>query len=101
MVPRLGRSAEAPSHNSSWRAEAPAPPAAGRGRPARTWGSAPRLTVAALIGISLGFGLHAQTLEQAEALWKAHRYEDANVAFRGLNARDPNNAEYKTRWGRL
>jgi cellulose synthase operon protein C len=45
--------------------------------------------------------LAAQTLEQAEASWKAHRYEDANNQFRALNARDPKNPEYKVRWGRL
>jgi tetratricopeptide (TPR) repeat protein len=59
------------------------------------------LTAAALIGLASTGTLAAQTLEQAESLWKAHRYDDANVAFRALNARDPNNAEYKVRWGRL
>ncbi len=45
--------------------------------------------------------LPAQTLEQAEALWKAHKTQDANNAFRALVARNPNNPEYKVRWGRL
>ena len=55
------------------------------------------LTVAALMTAALS----AQTLEQAESLWKAHRYEDANNAFRALTARDPKNPDYKVRWGRL
>ena len=54
-----------------------------------------------VLALSIATTLPAQTLEQAEGLWKAHRYEDANVAFRALEARDPNNAEYKVRWGRL
>jgi cellulose synthase operon protein C len=45
--------------------------------------------------------LTAQTLDQAEALWKQHRYDDANVAFRALVAAHPRNAEYRVRWGRL
>jgi tetratricopeptide (TPR) repeat protein len=43
----------------------------------------------------------AQTLEQAEALRKARRYQDANEVFRQLVAKDPKNAEYRVRWGRL
>ena len=43
----------------------------------------------------------AETLQQAEALWKQHRYEDANGAFRALVAAHPRNAEYRVRWGRL
>ena len=49
-------------------------------------------TAAALLG---------QTLQQAEALWKLHRYDDANGAFRTLVAQHPRNAEYRVRWGRL
>ena len=45
--------------------------------------------------------LPAQTLEQAEALWKAHKNQEANNAFRALVARYPNNPDYKVRWGRL
>lgn len=45
--------------------------------------------------------LPAQTLEQAEALWKAHKTQEANNAFRALVARNPNNPDYKVRWGRL
>src|SRR5579862_9053641 len=43
----------------------------------------------------------AQTLERAEALRKAHNYEEANNAFRALVKANPKNAEYRVRWGRL
>jgi len=43
----------------------------------------------------------AQTLPQSELLWKQHRYDDANEAFRALVAAHPRNAEYRVRWGRL
>ena len=45
--------------------------------------------------------LHAQTLEQAEALWKAQRYDAANESFRVLVVAHPKNPDYKVRWGRL
>ena len=45
--------------------------------------------------------LHAQSLEHAEALWKAHDYQGANSAFRALVKVNPNNPDYKVRWGRL
>ena len=52
-------------------------------------------------GLAVVFAVSAQTLEQAEALWKAHRYVDANEVFKQLVANNPKNAEYKVRWGRL
>jgi len=45
--------------------------------------------------------LSAQTLEQAEALRKARRYQDANEVFKALVAKNPKNADIKERWGRL
>lgn len=45
--------------------------------------------------------LPAQTLKDAEALRKAHRYDDANNMFRALEVREPKNPEVKVRWGRL
>jgi tetratricopeptide (TPR) repeat protein len=45
--------------------------------------------------------LSAQTLQQAEALWKARRYFDANEIFKQLTAREPKNADYRVRWGLL
>jgi tetratricopeptide (TPR) repeat protein len=45
--------------------------------------------------------LPAQTLQQAEALWKSGRYQDANTEFRNLVAKYPTNADYRIRWGRL
>jgi tetratricopeptide (TPR) repeat protein len=52
-------------------------------------------------GLVLAFVVSAQSLEQAEQLWKARRYQDANEVFRQLVANSPKNAEYKVRWGRL
>jgi cellulose synthase operon protein C len=45
--------------------------------------------------------LPAQSLQRAEELWKAGRYQDANSEFRALVTQNPNNPEYKVRWGRL
>jgi cellulose synthase operon protein C len=45
--------------------------------------------------------LRGQTLEQAEALWKAHDYQGANAVFRDLVKAHPNNPDYRVRWGRL
>jgi tetratricopeptide (TPR) repeat protein len=45
--------------------------------------------------------LSAQTIERAEALWKAHDYEGANNAFKALIASQPKNANYRARWGQL
>jgi len=53
------------------------------------------------VALSLTFVLSAQTLQQAEALWKARRYQDANEVFKVLVAKNPNNPDYKVRWGRM
>jgi tetratricopeptide (TPR) repeat protein len=53
--------------------------------------------VVALIALALP----AQTLEQAESLWKARRYQEANDAFRALVAQSPKNPDYRVRWGRM
>ena len=45
--------------------------------------------------------LPAQTLEQAERLWKARNYEGANDVFRQLVDKEPKNALYRVRWGRM
>src|ERR1044071_10338263 len=42
-----------------------------------------------------------QTLEQAESLWKARRYQDANTVFQQLVAKNPKNPDYRVRWGRM
>ena len=52
-------------------------------------------------GLLLALVAPAQTLQQAEALWKARKYQDANDEFRALVARYPKNVEYKVRWGRM
>jgi tetratricopeptide (TPR) repeat protein len=57
-----------------------------------------RLGAAAL---SLIIAASAQTLDRAEALWKAKRYYDANQEFQALCAKFPDNADYKVRWGQL
>ena len=57
-----------------------------------------RLAILLLICLE---ALPAQTLERAEALWKAHDYQGANALFRELVKAHPNNPEYKVRWGRL
>src|SRR5580698_1767232 len=54
------------------------------------------LTAAALVAQT-----PAATLDQAESLWKQHRYVEANDVFRALVAAHPRNAEYRVRWGRL
>ena len=56
-----------------------------------------------LIGVALLFALFAsaQSLEQAKALWKARRYQDAYDAFKALAARNPKNPEIKVLWGRM
>jgi tetratricopeptide (TPR) repeat protein len=57
-----------------------------------------RLLLAALVTAA---ALSAQTLEQAESLWKQRRYSEANDAFRALVDGHPRNAQYRVRWGRL
>lgn len=57
-----------------------------------------RLVASAAIFIAT---VHGQTLDRAEALWRAHDYEGANAAFRELVKAHPNNPDYKVRWGRL
>lgn len=43
----------------------------------------------------------AQTLQQAQDLWKQHELMKANEIFRQLVDREPNSAEYRVLWGRL
>ena len=45
--------------------------------------------------------LRAQTLAQAEQLWKARRFKEANEIFKQLEAKEPKNPDYKVRWGRM
>ena len=49
----------------------------------------------------LALSLPAQTLDQAEALWKARRFKEANEVFKQLEAGEPRNPDYKVRWGRM
>ena len=43
----------------------------------------------------------AQTLQQAESLWKQHRYEESKAVFEALVKAHPRNAEYRVRFGQL
>jgi tetratricopeptide (TPR) repeat protein len=49
----------------------------------------------------LALALSAQTLQQAESLWKARDYQGANNIFRELVAQHPENPDYRVRWGRM
>jgi tetratricopeptide (TPR) repeat protein len=49
----------------------------------------------------LAASVQAQSLQKAEALWRAHDYEAANNEFKALVAANPKNAEYRVRWGDL
>lgn len=53
------------------------------------------------VALSLALVLSAQSLQQAEALWKARRYQDANEVFKVLVEKNPGNPDYKVRWGRM
>src|SRR5437867_670854 len=44
---------------------------------------------------------HAQTIQQAEALWKARQYPEAGRVFEALVKIQPKNPDYKVRYGRL
>jgi len=52
----------------------------------------------ALLGAA---SLAAQTLQQAETLRKAHRYLEANDAYKALEQRDPKDVNVKLGWGQL
>ena len=54
-----------------------------------------------LVIVLLAAALPAQTLREAEQLWQAHDYKAANDVFRALDGRNPKNADYKVRWGRM
>src|SRR6266566_2340123 len=38
---------------------------------------------------------------RAEGLWGIEQYQDANAQFRAAVDKNPKNAEYRVRWGRL
>lgn len=46
-------------------------------------------------------GACAQTIDRAEALWRAKQYKEAGQAFESLVKIEPKNADYKVRYGRL
>ena len=53
------------------------------------------------VAFPLTLAVCAQSLEQAEALWKARDYPGANEEFKRLVAKFPKNPDYRVRWGRL
>ena len=54
-----------------------------------------------LLALVLQLAVCAQTLEQAEALWRARNFTDANEIFRTLVQQNPDRLDYKVRWGRM
>jgi cellulose synthase operon protein C len=56
------------------------------------------LVFASWVLASCAFG---QTLQQAEAQWRAHNYTAARDTFKALVAAEPKNPEYRVRFGRL
>jgi len=106
FIPRVGKSQawpqaqttvrlilDKPDHRAALQV-APAPP-----RQRKTgWGRRFRLPVFLL---ALSFVLSAQTIQRAEALWKAQDFEGANNEFKALVTANPNNADYRVRWGQL
>ncbi|HUB79318.1 MAG TPA: tetratricopeptide repeat protein [Bryobacteraceae bacterium] len=58
----------------------------------------PRLGALLFLAASV---IPAQTLQQAEAYWKARNFGECNNTFRELVAQNPKNAEYRVQWGRM
>ena len=56
-----------------------------------------RYTALFLLAVSAS----AQTLQQAQTLWKARDYQGANTVFRELVAKYPDNPDYRVLWGRM
>lgn len=54
-----------------------------------------------LVALLLASAAYSQTIERAEALWRARQYKDAGTVFEALVKRDAKNADYKVRYGRL
>ncbi len=56
---------------------------------------------ARVVLLLIPLALCAQTLDQAEKLWQARRFKEANEVFKALEAKEPKNPDYKVRWGRM
>src|SRR5215211_5710281 len=54
-----------------------------------------------LVPLLLASGIYAQTIERAEAQWKARQYDAARNTFEALVKTYANNPDYKVRYGRL
>jgi tetratricopeptide (TPR) repeat protein len=59
-----------------------------------------RLRLCASI-LLLASSVCAQSIERAEALWRAHQYKEAGQVFESLVKIQPKNPDYKVRYGRL
>ena len=57
-----------------------------------------RLASAVLL---FAFFAPAQTIQNAQTLWKQRRWAEANEVFKALHARDPKNPDLKVMWGRF
>jgi cellulose synthase operon protein C len=57
--------------------------------------------VACTLLLLLSAALPAQTLANAETLWRNHDYEGAKAAFEALLKANPKNADYRVRYGEL
>ncbi len=55
----------------------------------------------AFLSLLIGIPLGAQTIQQAEALWRAHDYVSATTAFDAALKANPKNAEYRVRFGQF
>jgi len=54
-----------------------------------------------LVALLLTSCAYSQTIERAEALWKARQYDAARNIFEALVKAQPDNPDYKARYGRL
>jgi tetratricopeptide (TPR) repeat protein len=54
-----------------------------------------------LLALVVHLAVSAQTLQQAQALWRARDFKAANEIFRVLVAQNPGHPEYKVLWGRM
>jgi cellulose synthase operon protein C len=60
-----------------------------------------RLTWIGAAALAAASALTAQTLADAEALWKQRDFQASETAFEALLKRYPDNLEYKVRWARM
>jgi tetratricopeptide (TPR) repeat protein len=59
------------------------------------------MTWRAIVFFSCVLSLPAQTIQNAETLWRNHDYDGAKAAFEALVKANPKNADYRVRYGEL